>query len=55
MQTTMFGTKPLAGRRGASGAEALLHTSGNTVNRVLPESDVAEGARGGIRGLTVPG
>ena len=30
-------TRPLAGRRGASGAEALLHTSGNTVNRVLPE------------------
>jgi hypothetical protein len=25
------------GRRGASGAEALLGTSGNTVNRVLPE------------------
>ena len=29
---------PLAGRRGASGAEALLHTRGNTFNRVLPES-----------------
>jgi hypothetical protein len=28
----------LAGRLGASGAEALLHTSGNTVNGVLPES-----------------
>jgi nitrite reductase/ring-hydroxylating ferredoxin subunit len=28
---------PWQGRRGASGAEALLHASGNTVNRVLPE------------------
>jgi hypothetical protein len=29
--------KPLLGRLGASGAEALLHTYGSTVNRVLPE------------------
>ncbi len=33
-----FTAKPLAGRRGAFGAGALLHPYGNTVNRVLPES-----------------
>jgi hypothetical protein len=32
--------EPLAGRLGASGAEALLHAYGNTVNRVLPDSPI---------------